>query len=121
MINDKFVPVSEETAVKLGDAIDKTTKTFVEFADGIQGVMRQMCQLHYVEAHIAMILAQDQERYFASQMAGSFFLRPYYLRKYRKARRERIYCQRAMIHARIINAEDHDIITEFDKIDRMHV
>lgn len=121
MINDKFVPVSEETAVKLGEAIDKTTKTFVEFAEVIQGIMRQMSQLHYVEVHTAMMLAQDQERYFAYQMSGNSFMRPYYRRKYRKARRERIYCQRAMIHARIINAEDHDLITEFDKIDRMHI
>lgn len=121
MNNEEFQRMSEETAAKLNGRFAECIEGLKECNDNMMSAMRSILQLTYMQSHIMVMEAKNVEIRFALLAQNSFFLRPYYRRKYRNARRNRIAIQRAMIRARITNAEDTDLISEFDKIDRMHL
>lgn len=121
MNNEEFQRMSEEAAAKLNGQFAGCIERLQKHNDRIMLAMQSILKLTYMQSHIMVMEAKNAEIRFALLAQNSFLLRPYYRRKYRKARRNRISIQRAMIRARITNADNAELITEFDKIDRMHL
>jgi hypothetical protein len=121
MTNDNIQPMSEETAKHLADAFVEAQKSASELHEKCIEAANKVLQLIYMDTIIMMKSAKASEQMYAELINRNLLYRLYYRRKYIKARKWRIACERGIIHSRIINKSNEELIAEFDKIDHMYL